>query len=189
MSTSRVKGLIGFSLNSRWFSLTPAQTERFIERVRDVSPPRHALVCHPVVFGGVRSWHVVSVAVILTCLLLGLGDHTKWLVSRPTHSRTHTDFGGFSWLFELHQMHGMYRTVVHGRSPSCSPQELVNGVQGNVRLKSWVEFNFDSYRLCITRTERETPIDIDFFKYFFFLTKYRYLFWNRGLINFYLPVS
>jgi hypothetical protein len=111
-----------------------------------------------------------------------------WCHGPLTVGRTPTS--GFSWLFELHQMHGMYRTVVHGRSPSCSPQELVNGVQGNVRLKSWVEFNFDSYRLCITRTERETPIDIDFFKYFFFfLTKYRYLFWNRGLINFYLPVS
>jgi hypothetical protein len=69
-------------------------------------------------------------------------------------------------------MHGMYRTVVNGRSPSCSPQELVNGVRGNVGLIFRVEFNFVSYRLCITRTEREIPIEIyRFFEYFFFPDK------------------
>jgi hypothetical protein len=188
---SRIPALIRFSLDTNWFSLTPAQTERFVERVRDVSPPRHALACHPVVFGGVRGWHVVSVAVILTYLLLGPADHAKWVVPVPTHSRTHTDWG-LSWSFKLHQMHGIYRTFVRGGSPSCSPQELINGVRGNVAWKSSVEFNFVSYRLCITRTERETPVDIcRFFKYFFFffLRKYRYVLRNGDVINFCLPKS
>ena len=90
----------------------------------------------------------------------------EWCQCPLTVGRTPT--GGFSWSFKLHQMHGMYRTVVRGRSPSCSPQELINGARGNVVWKSSVEFNFVSYRLCITRTERETPVDTyRFFKYIY----------------------
>jgi len=92
-------------------------------------------------------------------------------VSLSTHSRTHTDWG-LSRSFKLQQMHGMYRKVVRGRLPSYSPQELSNGVRGNVGCKSWVEFNCVSYRLCLTRTERETPINVyRFFQTLFFCDK------------------
>ena len=151
-----------------WFSLTPAHTERF----NWSSEGCIAVSSRPCLPSGRVRWCTWLTrrfgCMILTFLLLGLADRAKWLVSLSTHSRTHTDWG-LSRSFKLHQTHGMYRTVVRGRSPSCSPQELSNGVRGDVGCKSCVEFNFVSYRLCKTGTERETPINVyRFFQFFFF---------------------